>query len=324
MPKKSAFFVTGVVVLLAIFSAVGFSLWLYSKSGHKNVAHYNLYFNDSVAGLTVGSPVKYKGLLVGRVHDIVVDPARAGAMRVEITVTEKNLMRRGVKGYLSMAGITGNTYVSLTGGDLKGPPLKASRKGEVPEVPTQESSIEKIFKTTPHLLENADALIQRVQEIVRPENQKNVQIFLENLAQLSGTLHQRMPPLLDQLETFVEKLNEKADGMETLFNNANHLAKKTEAFVGRLEKSAHLLDDALQSGKNAFDDASQFMAEGKRTLKEVAPNLTHFSENGLVHLTTAAEKFTDSLTKVDQFMALLETRIRTLLPNQLNRTYELT
>src|SRR4051812_1341511 len=66
---------------LGLFVVVGFALalgtvaWLGARSLRKEVGRYVSYFDESVQGLEVGSPIKFRGVTIGTVGkiDIAID-----------------------------------------------------------------------------------------------------------------------------------------------------------------------------------------------------------------------------------------------------------
>ena len=74
MASQKTKFALGLFVTCGIGMVFLAVIWLgmsrYFKKGH----YYATYFNESVQGLDVDSPVKYRGVSVGRVERIVVAP----------------------------------------------------------------------------------------------------------------------------------------------------------------------------------------------------------------------------------------------------------
>jgi paraquat-inducible protein B len=125
---------------------------------------YLLHFDQSVRGLAVGSPVEFRGIVIGEVTDVTLDfdPAQA-KFTVPVTIaieperfgrgntTEQQ--RRGVLDRLVASGLraqlksgnllTGQLVVSL---DIheKAPPAKIVWSGPIPELPTIPTPIEEI------------------------------------------------------------------------------------------------------------------------------------------------------------------------------------
>ncbi|MBY0275328.1 MlaD family protein [Candidatus Binatia bacterium] len=64
----------GLFVLLAILAAISVTFWLGARRFERDSFKAISYFDESVQGLEVGSPVKWRGVTVGTVAEITVAP----------------------------------------------------------------------------------------------------------------------------------------------------------------------------------------------------------------------------------------------------------
>ena len=66
----------GLFVLLAVVALLGALFWLGARRFHRESFAAVSYFDESVQGLDVGSPVKFRGVTVGTVAEITIAPDR--------------------------------------------------------------------------------------------------------------------------------------------------------------------------------------------------------------------------------------------------------
>ena len=64
----------GLFVLASLAAVVGVTFWLGSHLFQRKSFEAISYFDESVQGLELGSPVKWRGVTVGTVRDITVAP----------------------------------------------------------------------------------------------------------------------------------------------------------------------------------------------------------------------------------------------------------
>ena len=64
----------GLFVILGIAAVLVVAFGLGAQSMRKETVAYHTYFNESVQGLDVGSPVKFRGVTIGHVSAIEVAP----------------------------------------------------------------------------------------------------------------------------------------------------------------------------------------------------------------------------------------------------------
>ncbi len=74
METRASYILVGSFVLGLIAAAFAFVVWLASVQFEDVPKRYLIYFDGSVTGLAVASPVRYRGVPVGSVVDIRIDP----------------------------------------------------------------------------------------------------------------------------------------------------------------------------------------------------------------------------------------------------------
>ena len=74
MASQKTKFALGLFVTCGIGMVFLAVIWLGMSRYFKNGRYYATYFNESVQGFNVDSPVKYRGVSIGRVERIVVAP----------------------------------------------------------------------------------------------------------------------------------------------------------------------------------------------------------------------------------------------------------
>ena len=142
-------FSVGLFLIIGITVAITGVIWLgmsnYLEKGHLFVA----YFDESVQGLDVDSPVKYRGVHIGRVHTIGVAPDGKlieVVLKIESEITTdggtENLVAQ-----LKSVGITGLMFLELEQKGIEAgayPPLNF--KPQYTVIATRPSEISKFFQ----------------------------------------------------------------------------------------------------------------------------------------------------------------------------------
>lgn len=57
----------GSFVLVGIILILSLSYWMLRPSDDAKISQFNIYFDESVLGLNIDAPVKYRGISVGKV-----------------------------------------------------------------------------------------------------------------------------------------------------------------------------------------------------------------------------------------------------------------
>ena len=81
MENERHYFRVGLFVLGGALLALIFTLWLTTKPDDQ-YQRYRIRFAESVSGLSNGSAVKFRGVSVGNVESIVIDPSDSRLIQV--------------------------------------------------------------------------------------------------------------------------------------------------------------------------------------------------------------------------------------------------
>ena len=116
METDKHYFFEGLFIIVFSVAAALFAVWLGSSGRHADVI-YRIHFPDSVSGLTAGDPVKFRGVDVGTVKAMEIDPVNTRLVRVDVRLRKGTPVMTDTRASLEMKGITGVVFIELSGGD---------------------------------------------------------------------------------------------------------------------------------------------------------------------------------------------------------------
>ena len=149
-PKVNYFLVGSFVVILGAAMVIGL-FWL-GKTDYRGVNdRYEAFMRESVAGLSVDSTVKYRGVDVGRVKDIALNQNNPEEVRLTLDIARGTPIKTDTIAVLETQGLTGLATINLTGGSREAPPLQAAPGHEYP-----------VIKTGPSLFFRLDEAVSRL------------------------------------------------------------------------------------------------------------------------------------------------------------------
>jgi phospholipid/cholesterol/gamma-HCH transport system substrate-binding protein len=174
MEEKVNFAVVGVFVLVLSAALIGSVLWLSSgKTFGKSYDLYLTYMDESVAGLNLNAPVRYRGVEVGRVRKISLAPGNVEQVQLILAIESGTPVKVDTVATLSTQGLTGIAFVDLTGGSRDAPDLKNETEEGYPVIRSGPSlmvrldasliDIAETFKNTSRVSEDLPTLVQRIQ-----------------------------------------------------------------------------------------------------------------------------------------------------------------
>ena len=181
METRANYVLVGAFVLLVVGGLIGFVIWLGKAQFDREFAQYKVLFRGSVTGLKEANPVRYRGVPVGSVTGIRINPENVEEVEVLIQVTRDTPIKEDTEASLEFQGITGVAYVQLSGGSQAMPPLEAGPDGEPPVIQSKPSQLEKVIKAAPELIQQFIVLVDRATQLLGEANQKSIAGTLDNL-----------------------------------------------------------------------------------------------------------------------------------------------
>jgi len=166
METDKHYFFEGLFIIGFSIAAAIFAVWLGSTGRHDDVI-YRIHFPDSVSGLTVGDPVKYRGIDVGTVKSMMIDPDNPRLVQVDVRLRKETPVKTDTRASLALKGITGVVFIELNGGDPAAQTLLAvTPPDKMPEIPSEKIGLKAMLDNLPDLVEKFGALEDKVGKVV--------------------------------------------------------------------------------------------------------------------------------------------------------------
>jgi phospholipid/cholesterol/gamma-HCH transport system substrate-binding protein len=264
METKANYVLIGAFTLGVVAFLLLFALWAARWSSQQAWDFYDVVFSEAVTGLSEGSNVQYNGIAVGTVDDLSLmrnDPRKVIA---RIRVDTATPVRVDTRAKLSMTGLTGTTFIQLTGGSPGAAPLVATPGSEVPVIPTEPSALQNIAQT-------ADRIVARVDQILSEENVAHVEGTLENLEAITGALAMQRQ---DLSELVVSARASSQELEATLRATRGAVERIDREVVSELPALVDKLDRALVQLEQASTNANAMVTENRAPIAE-------FTQGGL-------------------------------------------
>jgi len=197
MEPKVNYMLVGAFVLLLTITLLGGVLWL-SQTDYRGVYdRYYTYMKESVSGLSTDTAVKYHGVEVCRVREIILDPENPEEVRLALDLVRGTPVKEDTVAVLETQGLTGLATVNLIGGSRASPALTAKTGEKFPVIKSQPSFYAQLGHTfsrlttneqLPALLANLNDLTQDARGAIDRENRLALKQILADLAQVTKTM----------------------------------------------------------------------------------------------------------------------------------------
>jgi len=294
MENRQSHMLVGGITFVLILALFGFILWLSRFSGEERSA-FDIFFKQSVSGLTVGSAVSFSGVPVGQVQRIALMPESPEFIRVRIEVQPEVPVVQGTTATLQGVGFTGVTEIQLTGSVRGQPPIADPGPYGVPVIPAAASGFGQLLESAPQVLERVSILLARLNEVFDDKNRESLSGVLSNLDKTTGVI-------ADESEQLRLALREAQTTMKAASRAADSLAK-----AGETADTLMTVD-----GKPLIQDLRRAVVSAEATLKRVE-RLSEVAEPGIVSLSTQTvpqvNKLIADLREVTQQMGALTAKL---------------
>jgi len=246
METRANYVLIGAVTLFGIVAGFVFFIWLASVQVDRQYDHYDILFND-VSGLSQAADVRFNGLSVGQVVSLNLYEKDPSKVRVRIEVDAKTPILKNTTAQLRSQGVTGVSYVALSGGTGDSEPL-VGEDGGVPLIIGQRSLVDQLSEDAPDLLSEALKVIKDIQAFTGGENQAYVSGILKNLDDASG------------------RLDAALDDFSSITKTVASATSQISAFTDRLDPISKSLQTALDGADETMTVVREAFAESKTTL----------------------------------------------------------
>ena len=243
-----------------------------------------------VSGLGTGSAVRLNGIEVGRVTKIDLDPKDPKLVVLVLQVRNTIEIRADAVVSIETQGLTGVSYVEISGGTQDSPLLTAAAGQKYPEIASRPSSLQEVFNNAPELLARLLVIGDRLESLLDDKNRGALAQTLVNIRDITGVFEHRTKDI-DQLIT---------DAGETMHNLADASAT-LKGVAANLDRTSGKADQLIASADNTFDHATKLAVDLDAIVQASRPGLRDLTTNGtaqLNELLSDARRLVASLNRV--------------------------
>lgn len=230
------------------------------EKGHR----YAVYFNESVQGLAVDSPVKYRGVAIGRVERIRV---AADSKLIEVVLKVESDLRdeEEMVAQLKVVGITGSMFIELDRNpqnqQVNSPQLNFPT--EYPVLASRPSDVSELFR-------GIDAMVQKLNHLDIEGISNRLKTTLDHVDQAVvatdvAAISKRVHLSLDKLDRSVADLDTQGISKEIKTSlaslNTDLEPERWGRIMNGLEKTTNSLEQAVGRADRLMADSTNVMSQ---------------------------------------------------------------
>ena len=276
MEAKVNYVVVGVFVLALGAALIAGVLWLSSGSAFRRTYDtYQVYMRESVSGLGLDAPVKYRGVEVGRVRRIALAPQDVEQVLLTLDIERGTPVKQDTIAVLRVQGLTGIANIELTGGRRDSPPLTAQNGEEYPVIRTGPSLMVRLDTAVTMLLTNLNRTSENLNAVMDKENLQALKRVLADVETLTRTIAARSAAIDRGLISASRALENSAQATGELPRLIEQMQRSAQAVEKMSNEVASAGASATQMLDSTRGDVRQFTAQ---TLPDVNSLVTELRE----------------------------------------------
>ena len=272
METKANYVAVGAFVLACVIGLVVTIMWLAGVQYSQEYAYYQAYFKGPVTGLGKGTVTRYNGIEVGRITDLQFDPSDPQRVIVTMQVQPNLNIREDSVASIDSQGLTGGSFVEITGGTAKSPLLVAREGERYPVIHTKQSTFAQLQQSAPEVVAKLNVAASRLNDLLNDNNRRAIAHILASLDETTQTIARR-----------------DAD-IDATIAHANQAMTKLDEASNNLKPTLQQVDLTLRKYGKVADDADAFInGDGLAQLADLIGEARR--------LVTSLDQFSDQLNR---------------------------
>jgi len=307
MPAEKSYARLGFFVVLTAAVAIATAVFFVQRVRSRATIKLVTYITENVSGLDISSPVRFRGVAIGRVSDIRIDPiGQTIAIYFEIFQDRLATIGGNVKRIRQMADlavfpqlrtrvvanpVTGDAYLLLDLPANPPPPVALGFTPDGPYVASMPSPLAVVADRLPQVLERAEMTLQTLRDIVQriPDSLDRSDRFFSNVERI--VRDSQLPQLSADSRTFFTTMTTQMAQIATDIDRVMGTEGTMVKFVDEARTAIHdadiggstlLMRDALDRTSLAADDFRRSLPairDALEQLRELARKLDEQPES---------------------------------------------
>lgn len=285
----------GAVTLALLAMVAAFIIWI-ARLNEGDQQRFDIFFKQSVDGLSQGSKVSYAGVPVGTIEQIELWKKDPSFVRVRIGVKKDVPITVGTTATIQ-GSFTGPSDIQLDGAIKGAPPITESGPEGVPVIPTKQGALGALLSNAPLLLERLATLTDRLNLLLSDENQKSIRGILANTDRLTGDLANASP----QVKTTLAELQVTLKQATATLAKFEGVAGKADQMLGENGSSlANQLRQTLQAAQAAANQLEGAVGDARPAVRQLSASTLPEAEAAIRDLRATARALRQVTEKIDE------------------------
>lgn len=256
METRANSVLVGVVTLALLAALAAAIIWIVGLNKGTQ-EEYDIFFKQSVAGLTKGSEVSFAGVPVGQVSEISLWAKDPEFVRVRIKVDDEVPVLIGTTATMQ-GSFTGVSTILLDGARRGADPITCDTTAcpeGVPVIPPKPGGLGELLSNAPLLLERLATLTERLTQLLSDKNQGEIAGILANTNDMTASLAKAAPQVertMAELQVTLREASEALDQFEKVMASTDSLLNQDGQNLARQMRETMKSADAAAKSLSAM------------------------------------------------------------------------
>jgi phospholipid/cholesterol/gamma-HCH transport system substrate-binding protein len=236
MENRSFALLTGLFTLLLGAALAATFIWF--RGDNRDYDEYLVSSHLPVNGLYPQAAVRFRGVEIGKVEKVFLDPQNPRNVLIRISVDHSIKITKGTFAQLGYQGVTGIAHVLLDDEGNEPEPIARPPDG-LPTIIVRGNVFDDLVESSKTLLQQASTLLDRLNGIVGDDNQTRLERTLANFEKASAQLEPALKAIPEVAARAQQLLGE--ENQQSLKRSLSNLEQATSAIVPVAEDSRQVL-----------------------------------------------------------------------------------
>jgi len=274
MNNKVNYTLIGFLVFFSVALILGFTYWLLQPTVETKTSKYIIYFDESVLGLNIDAPVKYRGISVGKVSKLRISPNNSEQVEVEITILSTTPIKEHTAAKLTAQGITGLSYINLSMGHHDAPALVAREGDKYPVIKTIPSFFEDFEKSLDNVSSKLSKTLTKTENLLNDENQKQITLLLTRSANVMDKLDRLLnDEMINSVHGSAKNLESASAKVDKMIPNIDNFVQKSSEWEDKMSKSFDSIKETYLRMSGTMEGMGQTFSNTGQDVSNVIPTL---------------------------------------------------
>ncbi len=268
METKANYVAVGAFVLTCVIGLVVTIMWLAGVQYSQEYAYYQAYFKGPVTGLGKGTLTRYNGIEVGRITNLEFDPSDPQRVIVTMQVQPNLNIRNDSVASIESQGLTGGTYVEISGGTTNAPLLVTQDDQRYPVIRTKPSTFAQLEQSAPEVVAKLNIAASRINDLLNDNNRRAIAHVLANLDETTQVIARRSA----DIDATIADANKAVANLDQASRDLRPTIEHVDLTVQKYGKVADDADAFING--DGLAQLSDLIGESRR----LVANLSQFSD----------------------------------------------